>query len=345
MANYANEWYPRLSSSAQAILNNLVVEYRAPYGDTYTVTEDNFIQDIFYMNIHSLNQMRNILKHRMREAASYGSYWIEIWFNVLKGQIDPRLGTVVAGTEQHWTASHTDDARGSRRTQCCQWMGLKAVMVSDAASNRRNEQRVLSQLNLEAMRQKLQNFAFSRTQLLGVTGMRIKTTRTNFAMGAPIELPEYLMEKARANCFLPMKVSGNLCFWACLAIAKGCRVDCPIQAAKKLLKLCGGTVSNYPGFRYSEEALQMVERVCRVSINIYTTQKDEMSLLRRGSLRYMKVHINRYETHFSLITDLRLYGGIYRCPNCPKLFHTKKGLYQHERGEQCAAEPTPQLSA
>ena len=89
------------------------------------------------------------------------------------------------------------------------------------------------QIDRESIVQKIsQRFPDSQTRLLGVYAMGVKVIRLDFPIGAKITLPHYIKVSKFINGL--EEVDNNLCFWACMAMAHGCRKDRYMSKAKEL---------------------------------------------------------------------------------------------------------------
>ena len=103
------------------------------------------------------------------------------------------------------------------------------------------------------LEQLTKQFPDSKTQLLGIYAMAVKITRLDYPIGNKIELPQYINESK--SIIGLHEVDNNMCFWACLALATGCRRD---RYKTKAAELYTQFYSyrpplNYVGFDYINE--------------------------------------------------------------------------------------------
>src|SRR6478609_6227683 len=121
-------------------------------------------------------------------------------------------------------------------------------------------------------------FPDSQTQLLGVYAMAVKITRLDFPIGARISLPDYI--KSSRNIIALEEVDNNMCFWACIALAKGCRKDRYVKKANELFTefyKCRKTRTPavYSGFDYINELDRYEQFDTAYAINIVSLYDDE----------------------------------------------------------------------
>jgi len=126
----------------------------------------------------------------------------------------------------------------------------------------------------------------------------------------------------------------------------GVRQDRSLTAAKELLnsfykaEYQGTPPTPYPGVKYTEESLRLVENFCHVAFNVFSLHPESvekgdfcLSVLRRSTAnqQWRRINVNLYESHFSLITNLQIFGGSFRCGNCRSQFFFLKQKIRHER--------------
>ncbi|CAP29846.1 Protein CBG10425 [Caenorhabditis briggsae] len=127
---------------------------------------------------------------------------------------------------------------------------VKQINNAEDISNLKKE------ITVETITHKLTNrFPDSSTRLVGVYAMAAKITRLDFPIGAPINLPQYILNST--SIISLQNVDNNLCFWYCVAVAdEECRKDRASRKAKELFKNFYGTkkrVTDYVGFDYVNE--------------------------------------------------------------------------------------------
>jgi len=218
---YASEWHPLMNQRETRKINKIVSDYRSDYPDIWEVTplRSRWINDKFYFRVFSLQQMRDILEERFREQRRAGkSFDIEISFNVLKSVI--RKGKIQLNTVKHWDSSHKGIIYEKVHSDVSTWMMLDGPFL---VSNLPEEEKIKSMFTVSYLRRHMCNFSKSNTQLLGITGLRIKTTqkRNGFAGSTAVVLPDFLAEKAKAHSLIPLNVPDNLCLWCCVVVSGG----------------------------------------------------------------------------------------------------------------------------
>ncbi|ULU08451.1 hypothetical protein L3Y34_019562 [Caenorhabditis briggsae] len=126
---------------------------------------------------------------------------------------------------------------------------VKQINNAEDISNLKKE------ITVETITHKLTNrFPDSSTRLVGVYAMAAKITRLDFPIGAPINLPQYILNSKTIKSL--QNVDNNMCFWYCVAVAEGCREDRASRKAKELFANFYGVekrVTNYVGFDYVNE--------------------------------------------------------------------------------------------
>jgi hypothetical protein len=177
------------------------------------------------------------------------------------------------------------------------------------------------------------SFPDTSTRLLGVYSMAVKVIRLDYPVGSKIELPGYIKNSNNIICL--KDVASNLCFWACMALADGCRRDCYITKAKKLFNKFYKNkrkIEDYQGFNYVKE-LDKFEKVNeKHAINIVSFYEDEsIEYVRKSDYNSLRtpVYINLYLNHFSFIPSLEKLSKMYICNRCGAKCRDNTDLMKH----------------
>ena len=165
-------------------------------------------------------------------------------------------------------------------------------------------------------------FPDSKTQLLGVYAMGVKITRLDFPIGSNIILPDYI--KTSISIIGLENVKNNMCFWACMALARGCRRDRYTKTSNELFtNFYEGrktrTPETYSGFDYINELDRYEQFDTDHAINIVNFYDDDsISYIRKSTFneRRKPIYLNLYLNHFSYITDFQKLAKVYICGKC-----------------------------
>ena len=157
----------------------------------------------------------------------------------------------------------------------------------------------------------------TQTKLIGIYAMSIKLTLLSYAIGAKVDLPNYILKSKWINSLTD--VENNMCFWACLALMKGCRKDRYKKEMKELfIENYKSYNHNYPGFDYVSE-LDKLETNMTYAINIVNFKEDgEIEYVKKSNYNYTRKakYINLCQNHFSYITNFENLGKIFTCAVC-----------------------------
>ncbi|ULT87159.1 hypothetical protein L3Y34_006741 [Caenorhabditis briggsae] len=211
---------------------------------------------------------------------------------------------------------------------------VKQINNAEDISNLKKE------ITVETITHKLTNrFPDSSTRLVGVYAMAAKITRLDFPIGAPINLPQYILNST--SIISLQNVDNNLCFWYCVAVAdEECRKDRASRKAKELFKNFYGTkkrVTDYVGFDYVNELDRYEKFNEKYAINIVSYYEDgTIPYIRKSSFNDSRkpIYLNLYLNHFSYITDFSKLSSIFLCQRCGKKFGDNANLDRHY--ETCA---------
>ena len=131
----------------------------------------------------------------------------------------------------------------------------------------------------------------------------------------------------------------NLCLFRCLALQRGCDLRRLKPAVKTLYEAYaqdGVPVEEFAGV--SVKDLHRVETTFQTNVCVYSlvkpNEEDERpiaELIRRSICKYpTTLYLNLHETHFSFISDVRMYCHSYRCRTCNSLWKRAWNLRVHE---------------
>ena len=149
-------------------------------------------------------------------------------------------------------------------------------------------------------------------------------------------LPEYI---TNCNSIIGLsEVENNMCFWACMALAEGCRRDRYVKRANELFtnfynKRKTRTPESYVGFDYINE-LDRYEKFNKTfGINIVSYYEDEtISYIRKSPFNTERspIYLNLYLNHFSYISDFQKLGkSVYICQRCDMQVRDNSDMQRH----------------
>ena len=161
-----------------------------------------------------------------------------------------------------------------------------------------------------------------------------------------IPLPVYIKKNKavvglEADPIHGRRYGDNLCLFRCLALQQGCDVRRLKPAVKTLYETYaqdGVPMEKFAGV--SMKDLYRVETAFQTNVCVYSLVKpnendaDERptaELIRRSICKYpTTLYLNLHETHFSFISDVRMYCHSYRCRTCNSLWKRAWNLRIHE---------------
>ena len=162
-----------------------------------------------------------------------------------------------------------------------------------------------------------------------IVSLRIHLVMTSYPLGNPPSLPEYIknnryiiaLEKDQHHA---KRYDDYLCFFRCLAIAKFGKTyhNCNLKAKELFNQYC-------EHFRVNPQDFKGVELIDFLQLEtFYKTQLFVMFLKEDGSAKTIylsqasfpiKIYLNLYENHLSLITDIKMYSKQFICHRCQKV--------------------------
>jgi hypothetical protein len=200
--------------------------------------------------------------------------------------------------------------------------------------NRKDMEDFVSEINRETIVRKISNrFPDTSTRLLGVYSMAVKVIKLEYPVGSEINLPDYIKN---SKFIISLKnVKNNMCFWACMALAEGCRSDCFIRKSKELFNNFYKNkrkIEEYQGFDYVKE-LDKFEKINKnFAINIVSFNDDEsIEYVRKSNYNSSRtrIYINLYLGHFSFIPSLSRLAKMYICNRCGAKSRDNNNLMKH----------------
>jgi hypothetical protein len=200
--------------------------------------------------------------------------------------------------------------------------------------NKKDMEDFASGINRETIVHKIAtSFPDTSTRLLGVYSMAVKVIKLDYPVGTSIELPDYI---ENSNNIIGLKdVANNLCFWACIALADGCRRERYITKAKQLFNKFYKNkrkIEEYKGFDYVKE-LDKFEKINKKhAINIVSYDEDEsIEYVRKSDYNSLRtpIYINLYMNHFSFIPNLEKLAKMYICNRCGAKCRDNSNLMRH----------------
>ena len=162
--------------------------------------------------------------------------------------------------------------------------------------------------------------------------MAVKITRLNYPIGSELKLPKYI--KNSKLIISLEEIKDNLCFWGCIALAEGSRLDAYIGQTKKIFCEFYNTkiTKEYKGFDYVNELDKYEEFNKKYAINIVKYYEDKtLEYVRRSEFNTKRtpIYLNLYLEHFSYIRSLEKLCKMYICNRCGAKFRDNYKLEKH----------------
>ncbi|XP_070567231.1 uncharacterized protein [Ptychodera flava] len=167
-------------------------------------------------------------------------------------------------------------------------------------------------------------------------------------IGCNITLPDCLMTSRSVVPLLRCPrtwrpYNDKLCFFRCLALAKGYEESNLVTAAKQYthqFMLHEGQATDMDFDGVSFEDIPTLEDLFSINIEVCELSEEEqdntVERIVKHVYRSMRKHkdtmyVNHYEGHFSYIKDFDHYAQSYKCSSCDKLFNHFRNLAKHEK--------------
>ena len=147
--------------------------------------------------------------------------------------------------------------------------------------------------------------------------MSVKITRLDFAIGGKVTLPNYI--KTSPFIISLEEANNNMCFWACMALARGSRRDRYTKTANELFTAFyygrkTRVPSDYKGFDYVNELERYEQWDTTHAINIVSYYDTEsLAYIRKSPFNESRtpIYLYLYLKHFSYITDVEKLAKLY----------------------------------
>ena len=173
-----------------------------------------------------------------------------------------------------------------------------------------------------------------------IVSLRIHLVMTTYPLGNPPKLPDYIknnrfiigLEKDEHNNY---RYKDHLCFFRCLAIGKfGITYhNCNKKAKELFNQYCQHFQVDPKDFKGVELTdFPQLEKFYEVQLFAMVLKEDgtAKTLYLSQSSFPIKIYLNVFKNHLSLITDIQMYSKQYICNRCEKVFSRMQKLKQHE---------------
>src|SRR6476469_8004895 len=289
---FNGEYWEFNKTSLSEEAKRLILEQRTIYGEN---KESQYLKMYFFNNIDSLEKIHECLEEIYKNESK--SIKLNIAFGYVT-QKEEDIKLIKPGRNYFFNEPY--------------------VM-----KNGEDLKRLKTRLTEESIMNNVTNqFPDSQTQLLGVYAMAVKITRLDFPIGARISLPNYMKTSIYINGL--EDVDNNMCFWACMTLAKGCRKDRYIKKANELFTefyKCRKTRTPavYCGFDNINELDRYEEFDTEYDINIVSLYGVEtITYIRKSPFNESRtpIYLNLYLNHFSYITNFQKLAKVYLCKRC-----------------------------
>ena len=156
----------------------------------------------------------------------------------------------------------------------------------------------------------------------------VTVTRLNFPIGAPVDLPPYILSNPSIIALANNRHSGepyidNLCLFRCLALHQG-EGECSLERVTKALfdqylQETSMVREDFDGVDLSE--LCFVEECFEVAIHLYSIDETGQAIsVRRSVKEFRPMYVNLYDDHCSYITSINGFSQAFVCWKCDKIF-------------------------
>src|SRR5271156_1668008 len=290
----------------EALLRKEVEANRNKYGKEYN---NKFLKMYYFNNIKSFDDINEALNETYRKESN--AFKLLISFGYI-------------------TEKHEEDRYKIKLYQPSQdYFNDKPELVR----NKKDIEKLKKKMDAGRIIRKLtERFPDTKTRMIGVYSMAVKVIRLDYPIGSKTQLPKYI--KTSKFIVSLEDVEYNLCFWACLALAEGVRIDRCIRKSKELFALFyrNGKVLGYEGFDYVNELDKYEQFNEKYAINIVSYDEDQsIEYVRKSEFNEVriKIYLNLYLDHFSYITNLEKLAKMYVCNRCGAKFDNNFNLERH----------------
>ena len=213
--------------------------------------------------------------------------------------------------------------------------------LNEVISNRADLRRVIDRLKNLDVRDYVNNQkSKSSLKPFYVTNINYYVYPTNYPLGCrDIEIPEHI-KKCRSvlamDQFQGVKFKDNLCIFRCLFHSrhKKLRVKGVIDLFEQWCDAqnISKDAHKFKGVQFNE--IPLFEDCFKVGVNIYEKHADTLAVSARyiTKTKYKEVlNLNMFETHVSLIKNMKLYAQKFVCSKCSRHFSKTYNLNRHLR--------------
>ena len=154
-------------------------------------------------------------------------------------------------------------------------------------------------------------------------------------IGSFVELPHHLLSNkglySLVKTWHGRPYSDKKCFFRCLALRNGSKINSLEGAAKELLKKYCKTASIIKFEGVTLDQLEEISRIFGVSIKVYEQNEAGVTnLIFRSTLEGENpLLMNLFQDHFSYIKNINLYSKSFRCPKCDALWRHHGHFNRH----------------
>ena len=173
--------------------------------------------------------------------------------------------------------------------------------------------------------------------LAGLTNIEyIITELKNVPIGNPNELPAYIKNSKSIRSLTHNrnneKYKDNNCFFRCLALHQGAKINALEKPTKKIKK----ELEDHIGENFDEgvtiDHIPTIEIRYQIAINIMSLKEDgSADIVYLSRLDYRPLYLNLYENHFSYISNYNTYAKRFQCYGCDRTFNRAYNLNRHAK--------------
>lgn len=156
-------------------------------------------------------------------------------------------------------------------------------------------------------------------------------------IGAPIELPDFIRYNKGLISLRTSNKTGkvyedNLCFFRCIALFRGFKLNALERETKQLFKTFiehfSIKTSEFAGISIDE--IEDASKIFDIGINIYSQSSDGSTELIYRTIKQDNVmYLNLCGNHFSFIVDFDKYSKSYVCKKCSKIWLHNGNFRRH----------------
>src|SRR5277367_4277453 len=217
-------------------VDELIANERSKY--TFKEVSRKYVDTTFYNYITCYEDIQSILTQTYSDSRK--SYRMNFSLGVITENIDygdeGYVTYEVSPPTAIWYFTRQNHDNG---------IGKTAPFHPYVFNKRTLKENILDNITVEDIDSWLHNLLrSSSSKLIGIYSMAIKIIKMDFPIGCKsIQLPEYIINSNYMNSLY--NIDNNLCFFACIALAEGCRRDRYIARTRELFCMFYG-VSRVP---------------------------------------------------------------------------------------------------